>query len=201
MAGFPQFLFGDLWDGFPKDAAYGFLRNGNTFTFIEVLRKQLGWKLIVLDFNQFQNRLHVIGIEIAAVIAGVVGTVIKVRRFSAAFLDVVHQDGGIFTAALFTVVGDVFLADGGDGTPFFSTMPFVLMESDAFAVLTRDLAEAYARIMPLTILEDAKDCLPQVQFQWTPSIVWHARSSEDYALQWLRSMIVAHFESRRVRPM
>lgn len=86
-------------------------------------------------------------------------------------------------------------------TPFFSTMPFVLMESDAFAVLTRDLAEAYARIMPLTILEDAKDCLPQVRFQWTPSIVWHARSSEDYALQWLRSMIVAHFESRRVRPM
>lgn len=82
-------------------------------------------------------------------------------------------------------------------TPYFATVPFVLMESDSYAFMTRDLAESYGRYMPLAILKTDENGFKHLRQTWRPSVVWHSRSNDDHALQWLRATIVEHFQSRR----
>lgn len=86
-------------------------------------------------------------------------------------------------------------------TPYFATVPFVLLESDAFAFMTRELAESYQRYMPLAILETREDSFPHLRQTWRPAVIWHSRSNEDHALQWLRATIVEHFQKRRTLSM
>lgn len=82
-------------------------------------------------------------------------------------------------------------------TIYFATIPFVLMESDAFGFMTRELAQAYQRYMPLKILTLRKDAFPQLRQTWRPSVIWHARSNDDHALQWLRATVIEHFQAKR----
>ena len=75
-------------------------------------------------------------------------------------------------------------------TPYFLSMPYLLAQSDAYALLTREGAELLSSHLPLAILEtDPADIRG-----WNPQIIWHRRNNADFALQWVRSEICLWFK-------
>lgn len=82
-------------------------------------------------------------------------------------------------------------------TPYFVTLPFALLESDAYAVMTRELAERFAAWMPLKILDVKLDPDSPLRERWNPTVIRHSRSNDDHQLQWLRAAIVECFQERR----
>lgn len=75
-------------------------------------------------------------------------------------------------------------------TPYFLSMPYLLAQSDAYALLPREGAELLSSHLPLAILEtDPADIRG-----WNPQIIWHRRNNADFALQWVRSEICLWFK-------
>lgn len=75
-------------------------------------------------------------------------------------------------------------------TPYFLSMPYLLAQSDAYALLPREGAELLSSHLPLAILEtDPADIQG-----WNPQIIWHRRNNADFALQWVRSEICLWFK-------
>lgn len=73
--------------------------------------------------------------------------------------------------------------------PQYSVVPYVLMRSDAVAVLPRGLAEAFERRFDLQLLEPP---LPIIRF--TISQVWHERTHHSLAHRWLRDTVAGLVE-------
>jgi DNA-binding transcriptional LysR family regulator len=70
--------------------------------------------------------------------------------------------------------------------PQYSVVPYLLLPSDHIAVLPRRLAEGFARVFGLQLVE------PPVQLaKFTISQVWHERTHRSVAHRWLREMIGA----------
>jgi DNA-binding transcriptional LysR family regulator len=75
-------------------------------------------------------------------------------------------------------------------TPFFLTVPPLLLATDFYAVMPEKSARALAAATGLKLLgiEDAGETL-------TPRLIWHDRVHFDPAHQWLRSMFVAYAQN------
>lgn len=70
--------------------------------------------------------------------------------------------------------------------PHFSTIPLVVMESDAVATLGRRVALAFAERYPLRVLTPPVKLAPM-----SISQVWHRRAESDPAVTFLRKVVVA----------
>ena len=71
-------------------------------------------------------------------------------------------------------------------SPYFMTLPFVLMNTDFIGRLPTISAEWIIRGMPLTILPKN---LVREQV-WRPIFLWHERTHYDPAFQWFRSVLI-----------
>lgn len=67
----------------------------------------------------------------------------------------------------------------------FATMPFLLPGTQRIALAHRRLAKAYARMLPLRIVETEFSIPPLVE-----AVQWHQYTNTDRALMWVRDQIV-----------
>lgn len=73
-------------------------------------------------------------------------------------------------------------------TPYFFSAAQMVKNSDLVFTCSRTLAQEVSNDEDFAILELPVECM----HGFTPRLIWHERSHTDPALQWLRSMIVAH---------
>lgn len=73
-------------------------------------------------------------------------------------------------------------------TPYFFSAAQMVKNSDLIFTCSRTLAKEVSNKEEFAILELPLECA----HGFTPRLIWHERSHTDPALQWLRSMIVAH---------
>jgi len=75
--------------------------------------------------------------------------------------------------------------------PHFSTVPFMVAETDCIATVPRSLAQLFATHLPLQIAETPVP-MPEMNI----SLVWHARTEADAARRWFREAVAEGFGSR-----
>lgn len=73
----------------------------------------------------------------------------------------------------------------------FTTMPFLLPGTKRIALAHRRLAQAYARMLPLRIVETEFSIPPLVE-----AVQWHQYTNTDRALMWVRDQIVELMSDR-----
>jgi DNA-binding transcriptional LysR family regulator len=67
----------------------------------------------------------------------------------------------------------------------FTVMPFIVAKSDAIAMFPRRLAQSFAALTDLVVLE------PPVDFEgFNISMAWHPRVHHDPGHRWLRSLFI-----------
>ncbi|HET9700627.1 MAG TPA: LysR family transcriptional regulator [Burkholderiales bacterium] len=69
--------------------------------------------------------------------------------------------------------------------PHFLVAPYIIVESDVIMTVNSRIARTYARTMPIRVLRPPLE-LPDFPI----SMVWHPRSDQDSAHQWLRARLV-----------
>jgi DNA-binding transcriptional LysR family regulator len=68
--------------------------------------------------------------------------------------------------------------------PYFSVVPLVVHQTGLLATLSRRLAEVYARLLPLQLLEP-----PLVVSQRAVKMTWHKRNDSDPAARFFRALV------------
>jgi LysR family transcriptional regulator, nod-box dependent transcriptional activator len=72
-------------------------------------------------------------------------------------------------------------------TSSYSTMPFLIVNTNRIALMHRRLAEAFARMMPLKLLMPPME-MPQIH----EALQWHIYNNSDECLIWLRRQLTNH---------
>jgi len=75
-------------------------------------------------------------------------------------------------------------------TASYSTVPFLIVNTQRIALMHRRLAEAFARMMPLRLLTPPVE-IPQIH----EALQWHVYNDSDECLIWLRSQLIAHISA------